>query len=128
MDEFLRYDTSVQLDLRTAAMDFELAGQQIEKGQNIAILMGAVNRDPRRFSEPDQLRLDRNEGRPLSFGTGIHACLGSSLARLELRHGVQHLLDRCGEYRVVYETLEWKGHAMLRGPRELRIIPSPAAS
>ena len=86
-------------------------------------MIGAANRDPRRYTDPSSLRLDRDEGRHLSFATGIHACLGAALARIELRHGISALLRRCGDYRLVTDSITWRQHAMLRSPESMRIIP-----
>ncbi len=75
----------VQTDPRSAVEDITIAGKKIKKGQNLTVMLGAANRDPRRFDNPDELRLDRQNPAPLSFGLGIHHCVGAGLARLELR-------------------------------------------
>lgn len=71
VEELLRFDTALHTDPRTALDDTEIGGETIEKGQNLTIMLGAVNRDPRRFDDPNTLRLDRENPGPLSFGRGI---------------------------------------------------------
>src|SRR3954452_18349010 len=93
-DELLRYDPPGQLASRFAREDVELDGVQISKGDVLLPLLGAANRDPERFAEPDRLDLTRRNVRHLSFGYGIHLCLGAQLARKETRIALRRLLDR----------------------------------
>jgi cytochrome P450 len=82
--ELLRYDSPVQMIYgRTAVQAIEVGGVSLTPGQRVITVLGAANRDPAVFSAPNELRLDRDEGQPLSFGAGIHHCLGAALARLE---------------------------------------------
>lgn len=83
-DELLRFDTPNQLFERTAVAPVELAGQHIAPGEKIAVLLGAANRDPAIFDQPDQLDLTRTPNYHLAMGAGAHYCLGAPLARLEL--------------------------------------------
>ena len=84
VDELLRYDSPVQITYgRTAVEDIRVGDTDLHAGQRLITMLGAANRDPEVFSEPNDLRLDRDEGIPLSFGAGIHHCLGAALARLE---------------------------------------------
>ncbi|GAA3451496.1 cytochrome P450 [Dactylosporangium matsuzakiense] len=83
VEELLRYDSPVQLVSRVVMEDVEVAGRTVEAGERIVAYLGAGNRDPERFDAPDELRLDRENNAPLSFGGGIHYCLGAPLARLE---------------------------------------------
>ncbi len=92
-----------------------------DPGQNIIVMLGAANRDPYHWDEPDELRLDRGDVRPLSFGQGIHHCLGAALARMELRVGLERFVERFGDYTVDPEEVEWKDHVVLRGPVHLPI-------
>ena len=94
-EELLRYDTPVQfLYGRTATHAMRVGGIEVHAGQRLINLLGAANRDPRQFTDPGQLRLDRNEGPVLSFGGGIHHCLGAALARLEAQVMLSMLLQR----------------------------------
>ena len=83
IEELLRYDSSVQITGRVTHVDVELGGVTIPKEQSIVALLGAANRDPAQYSDPDTLDVGRQNVRPLSFGGGIHHCLGAQLARLE---------------------------------------------
>ena len=95
VDEMLRYDSPAQMVVsRGAAADLHVADLTLVPGQRIIALVGAANRDPEMFSEPDRLRLDRTEAAPLSFGGGIHYCLGAPLAHLEAEIAFPALLSR----------------------------------
>ena len=124
VEELLRYDAPLQVDPRAAATDFTVGGETIEAGKRILVVLGAANRDPRRWDDPDELQLDREDPRPISFGHGIHHCIGAALARMNLRIGMQVFLDRFGEYTIDEEATVWKEHAVLRGPIELPISSS----
>ncbi|MFI5938397.1 cytochrome P450 [Actinoplanes sp. NPDC051494] len=97
VDELLRYDSPVQLLARVAWEDVELAGVPIEGGERIVAYLGAGNRDPRRFTDPDRLDLTRSDNAPLSFGGGIHYCLGAPLARMEAEIALPALVRRFPE-------------------------------
>ena len=83
VEELLRWDSPVQLDGRAVLRDTEVAGQALAAGDQVMTLLGAADRDPRRFTSPETLDLRRDEGQPMSFGSGIHYCLGAALARVE---------------------------------------------
>jgi cytochrome P450 len=95
VDELLRYDSPVQVTYgRTAVDDIMVGDLRLHSGQRVITLLGAANRDPSVFHSPDELILDRDEGIPLSFGAGIHHCLGAALARLEGQVMIPRLLRR----------------------------------
>ncbi len=94
-------------------------------GSNVALNIGAANRDRRRWPDADRLRLDRQDPRPISFGHGIHHCLGSSLARLEMRIAVPAFVDAFGDYTVDSADVEWKRSHTLRGPTRLVVRRGP---
>ncbi len=83
VEELLRYDSPVQLSSRVVYEDVELGGRTVQAGERVVAYLGAGNRDPERFTDPHRLDLDRRDNAPLSFGGGIHYCLGAPLARLE---------------------------------------------
>lgn len=128
VEELIRWDSPVQSDGRTAGSELVLAGQPIAKGQSILVFLGAANRDPRRYDDPNTLRLDRDDPQPISFGHGIHHCLGHALARLELRVGLRAFLDAFDDYTIDTEAIRWKESVVIRGPLELPVDRSIATS
>ena len=121
VEELIRYDSPVQGTDRVATADFELAGQQIKTGQMLGVFLGAANRDPRRYDRPETLQLDRHQPRPLSFGHGIHHCLGAALARLETKVALPMFLQTFPGYRIDEDRMEWKRSITLRGPSALPV-------
>lgn len=83
--EVLRYDSPVQVSMRTVEQDAVVLDQKVEAGQRIATLVGAGNRDPRKFRDPDRFDITRDQGTPLTFGFGPHACIGAAMGRMEMR-------------------------------------------
>jgi cytochrome P450 len=96
VEEFLRMESSNQLGNRRAARDITLGGVAMPKGTYVHIGIGAANRDPAQFPDPDRLEIARKPNRHLAFGTGIHACAGMSLARMEGQVAIGRLVARCG--------------------------------
>jgi pimeloyl-[acyl-carrier protein] synthase len=93
IEELLRFDAPVQYTNRLALEDAEINGTPISKGSWVTLMLGAANRDPAQFAHPDSLELGREGVRPLSFGHGIHFCLGAPLARAEARYAFAGLLE-----------------------------------
>jgi len=116
VEELLRYDTVLQTDPRQAIEDVTVAGQTIRAGQNVTVMLGAANRDPARFTDPDRLRVDRVDPAPISFGHGIHHCIGAALTRLELNVALPAILERLGPYEVDERRLDWKTSLAFRSP------------
>lgn len=100
IDEFLRFDSSVQLGNRIMAEAGEIAGERFAAGTQITLGIGAANRDPAAFADPDRLNLGREPNRHLAFAFGIHQCAGLSLARLEGRVALGRFLRRFPAYRL----------------------------
>ncbi len=121
VEELIRFDTSVQATPRSTTAPISVGGKTIPAGTQVAILWGLVNRDVRRWPDADTLRLDRPDPRPLSFGHGIHHCLGASLARLELRVAIPAFLDAFGDYQLSPANTHWKRSLSVRGPTALPI-------
>ncbi len=94
IEELMRFDSPLQLFERTATEDVEIGGVTVAAGQKIAALLGAANRDPAVFAEPDTLDVGRTDNPHISFGAGIHFCIGAPLARVELQASFGALLSR----------------------------------
>ena len=93
-DEIVRWTTPVNHFARTATRDYELRGQTIREGQSVALFYASANRDEEVFEDPFEFRIDRNPNNHLGFGIGEHFCLGSSLARMEIRVLLEELIPR----------------------------------
>jgi unspecific monooxygenase len=100
VEELIRFDAPLHLFTRYALQDVEIHGVSLKLGDRIGLLLGAANRDPVRFSEPHRLKPDRDEGTSLSFGAGIHFCIGAPLARLELQCALPVLFGRLPRLRL----------------------------
>lgn len=121
VEELVRYDSSVQITNRIALQDTEVAGMPIPAGSRLVCYLGAANRDPERFGDPDRLDLKRQEGGPLSFGGGIHYCLGAPLARLEAQLALPALLRRFPHLQLADGAVRRPG-LTLRGYTNLPVI------
>ncbi|NEE23148.1 cytochrome P450, partial [Streptomyces sp. SID7499] len=119
IEELLRYDTPLQMFERWVLDDIEIDGQVIERGAEVALLFGSANRDPERFARPDVLDLSRTDNPHITFGAGIHFCLGAPLARLELAASFGELLRKAPALRMTAEP-EWQPGYVIRGLKELR--------
>ena len=122
VEEFLRYDSSVQLTGRVALEDIEdLGGKRIPKGETVLCLLGSANRDPAVYPDrPDRLDIARPNVKPLSFGGGIHFCLGAQLARIEAEIAIATLLRRIPGLRLDdAQNPEWRPTFVLRGLKRL---------
>jgi cytochrome P450 len=100
IEELLRWETPVTGIPRLVKEDVEIAGYEIEKGELVMLLLGAANIDPAEFEDADRVRLDRSRNRHISFGAGPHRCLGSHLARMELRVGLEEWHRRIPDYAI----------------------------
>ena len=100
VEETLRYDPSSQILARTVAEDFAAYGQTVPAGQRLLLLIGAANRDPAAFPDPDRFDLDRDTSALISFGAGRHYCLGANLARLEAQVALAEFTRRVRRYEL----------------------------
>jgi cytochrome P450 len=120
MDELLRYDSSVQLTGRVALEEVEVGGVKLEKGASVVCFLGAANRDPATYADPDKLDVRRQNIRPLSFGGGIHHCLGAQLARIESHEAFAGLARRLPDLKIAeLATPDWRRSFTLRGLNKL---------
>jgi cytochrome P450 len=122
IDELLRFDTPVQISRRVALKDLEIDGHQIAAGTFMATMLASANRDPAKWGD-DAHRLDlaRDAGQHLSFGSGVHYCLGASLAKLEGQVAIGSFNQRFPDAQLESDTATWNGRINLRGLAELPI-------
>jgi cytochrome P450 len=116
VEELLRYDSSVQMTGRTTLEDVSVGGVDVAKGETVLCLLGAANRDPAAYPDPDRLDITRSNIRPMSFGGGIHFCLGAQLARIEGEIAIATLLRRLPGLKLDdAERPDWRQTFVLRG-------------
>ena len=125
IEKLLRYESPSQHTARLAPDDVVLGGQAIGKGQAVIAVMGAANRDPERFADPDVLDLARKDNRHLAFGWAGHFCFGAPLARMEAHIAFETMLRRLPELELVSEPVSWRANLGLRGLTALPITWSP---
>ncbi|GAA3368022.1 cytochrome P450 [Streptomyces sannanensis] len=120
VEELLRYEPPVQLiPQRTTIADIEVSGVTIPKGASLWLVLASGNRDPERFTDPDRFDPDRKDIQHLGFGSGIHACFGAPLARLEAQIALTELARRLDNPRLLEDPPPYRQSAVLRGPRHL---------
>jgi cytochrome P450 len=120
IEELLRFQTPLPMFERWVLEPFELHGVELPKGAELGLLFDSANRDPDVFDGPDELRLDRKPNPHLTFGAGIHFCLGAPLGRLELQTSFRSLLDRFPEMEPVEEP-RFRPNYIIRGLEGLRV-------
>jgi cytochrome P450 len=121
VEELLRYDSPVQLTGRTVKESFSYQGHTFEVGQQVSFLLGAGNRDAAQFEDPDRLDITRNSKSHLSFGGGIHYCLGAPLARMEGAIAFTTLTRRLPNLELCDEALSYRDNLTLRGLEKLNV-------
>jgi len=122
VEELLRYDSPVQRTARITNTDVELDGRKIAKSSMVIAAIGAANRDPAHFPDPDRLDITRRDNRHIAFGFGIHFCLGAPLARLEGQIAIGTLLRRMPELKLATSAPEWRESSTLRGLKALPVV------
>ena len=121
VEELLRFDSPVQFTSRLLKDDVALGGKTLKAGQTVLLLLGAANRDPAQFTDPDAVDVGRRENKHLAFGMGPHFCLGAPLARLEGRIVLQTLLERLPGMRLDGPEPEYRDNFNLRGLKALKV-------
>jgi cytochrome P450 len=120
VDELLRFDSSVQMTGRVTTTEVEVGGVILPADENVIMLLGAANRDPAHYAEPETLDVGRQNIRPMSFGGGIHHCLGAQLARLEAELVFTALVERLPNLELPEKDApDWRGTFTLRGLHKL---------
>ena len=122
VEEFLRFDTSFLRAWRLTAEDVEIGGKQIPKGQTLSLMLGAANRDPAQFENPDRLDITRDPNLHTSFGWGIHFCAGAPLARREAEIAFTTLLRRFPRLKLDEEGVEWQQNNTFHNLKSLPVI------
>ena len=122
VEEILRYESPVQFTARVLKEDIEVCGQHIPKKWSILCMLGAANRDPKQFKDPNQLNLKRLNNEHLAFSAGPHFCIGSQLARLEGQIAILNLLRRFPEMKLTGPRPEWASTFGFRGLKSLPVI------
>jgi hypothetical protein len=127
IEEVLRYETPVQLAFRMAVTDAELAGTHVPAGSLVFGLVGSANRDERMFERPDEFLPGREKANAhITFGHGIHFCLGTQLARLEAKLALEALVPRIREVRLRKPDVQWLPGLTIHGPAVLPVDLIPA--
>lgn len=119
VEETIRLESPVPLMFRTATRDVDLAGQRIKKGDKVCLIFGAAGRDPEVFEHADQFDLDRPHCRHIGFGAGVHRCIGSNLARLQIRIAVEQLVTRLADFWVPEGAEITYASRQARGPSSI---------
>ncbi|MBD8006478.1 cytochrome P450 [Bacillus norwichensis] len=122
VEEFLRYESPTQMTARIASEDLQINGATIKKGEHVYIFLGAANRDPSRFDRAHVLDVTRNPNPHLSFGYGVHFCLGASLARIEAQMAISVLIQRIPDFKIALDELQWRKLVGFRSLKKLPII------
>jgi len=121
VEEFLRFESPIQIATRLPVENLVLRGKKILKGQTVVLMLGAANRDPERFADPDRLDVGRTENKHTAFGWGSHFCLGAPLARIETQLALKLLLERAPRLERAGESLQWREDNNIRSLRALRV-------
>jgi len=122
VDETLRFEPTGPHVARYVARDFEYYGMTVPAGSSMLLLFGAANRDPRRYQDPDNFDIHRDNISHLTFGKGLHYCLGANLARLEGRVALDELLNRFGEWDIDCDSMQLAPTSTVRGWERLRLV------
>ncbi|NNE06353.1 MAG: cytochrome P450 [Xanthomonadales bacterium] len=122
--ELIRFDPALQVMSRSVLEDVKIGGKLIRAGDDLNLMFGSANRDPSMFEQPEKLDLARaNANRNLTFGHGLHFCIGAQLARMETVAVLEALIEQCPRIRLdESRPVRWKNHISLRGPQSLPVV------
>jgi cytochrome P450 len=121
VEELLRFESPVQFTARVLKEDMEICGQEIRKGWTVLCMLGAANRDPKQFKDPDKLDLKRLNNQHLAFSAGLHFCIGAQLARLEGQVALMNLVQRFPQMQLTGSHPEWAATFGFRGLKSLSV-------
>jgi pimeloyl-[acyl-carrier protein] synthase len=125
IEEVLRFEGPVQIAARIADRDREVQGVTLKAGQPLIVMLGAANRDPDVFSDPDRFDIRRPPSQHVAFAHGMHFCLGAALARTEMQVVLPQVLSRFPELRLASDEISWQPTLDFRGPTELMVRSGP---
>jgi len=127
IEEMLRFESPFQRSTcRITTEDCEIGGKRLGKGEEVCAIIGAANRDPMKFPEPDKFDIQRTPNRHLAFGLGIHICLGLNLARTEATIGFKQILESMPDIQLADEKPSWRPNTFARGLQSLPVYIQPA--
>jgi cytochrome P450 len=121
VEELLRYDGPVQRTARIPSEDITIGGRTIPKGEMVMPFLGAADRDPAQFPDPDRLDITRADNHHIAFGMGIHFCLGAPLARMEGQIAINTMLKRLSKLHLATDRPEYRESLTLRGVKSLLV-------
>lgn len=121
IEEILRFESPARIAIRFASEDMELKGASIKRGDRVGLVVASANHDPKEFDKPDSFLIERKMGRHLSFGFGIHFCLGAALARAEAEIALRTLFSRFPNLRLRSREPRWTESISLRGLQALPV-------
>jgi pimeloyl-[acyl-carrier protein] synthase len=127
IEEIVRYESPIQRDFRRVATDIEFGGHPMRAGSLVFQMLGAANRDPKYFSDPDRFDINREKRRHLAFGYGIHFCVGAPLARLEGPIAIMAVLRRMPDLTLATDDIVWQGKRSFRCPTAVPVRFTPGA-
>jgi len=119
IEEMLRFEAPSQHTTRISRQNLTLGGKHISNGQSVIAVMGAANRDPERFPDPDRFDITRKDNKHLAFGAGPHYCFGAPLGRMEANIAFRTLMERVSDVNLASDRLVWRDNTGLRGLTEL---------
>ncbi|MEG4944797.1 cytochrome P450 [Microcoleus sp. F4-D5] len=121
VEEVIRYDSAIQMLTRIATDNIEIGNQTIKAGEKIVLCLGAANRDPAQFPNPDELNINREHNQHVAFADSIHYCLGAPLARLETQIAINTLIQTFPNLKLASNKQEWKKSIVIRGLKSLSV-------
>lgn len=125
VEEMLRYDSPIQITTRVATEDVNMDGITIRAGEKALLCVGAANRDPAQFPEPDRFDITRANNTHLAFSDGIHYCLGATLARIEAEIAINTLVQQLPDLKLSQDKLEWRNKVPVRSLKNLPVTFKP---
>lgn len=126
IEEMLRFESPLQRGTyRITTAPYRIGDFTVEPGQQVSAVVGAANRDPGEFPQPDHFDIGRRPNRHLAFGKGVHKCLGERLAKAEARIAFSSLLDRFDGFHLLDDDPDWQAKTLFRGLKTLRLVCQP---